>query len=48
MGLLDALRHEAAQRGILGGWYAGVRPVVARAFVANAAQWAAWEWATTF
>ena len=45
LGLLGTLREQYQQRGLAEGWYAGVRPVVARAFVANAAQWAAFEWA---
>jgi len=47
LGLLATMRAEYAARGLVRGWYAGARPVVARAFVANAAQWAAWDWATS-
>lgn len=45
LGLLGTLREEYRQRGFARGWYAGARPVILRAFVANAAQWAAFEWA---
>ena len=44
LGLLGTLRSEFRAKG-LGGWYAGARPMMVRAFVANAAQWAAWDWA---
>jgi hypothetical protein len=45
-GLLAQLRAVLAQRGVA-GLYAGARPVMLRAFVANAVQWAAWEAAST-
>jgi len=41
-GLVATLRRQYAARG-LGGWYAGSRPVLARAFVANAVQWTVFE-----
>ena len=43
LGLLGHLRAVRAERGIVGGLYAGVGPVMLRGFVANAVQWAAWE-----
>jgi hypothetical protein len=43
MGLVATLRSEWAAKG-LAGWYAGARPMMLRAFVANAAQWACWDW----
>ncbi len=46
-GLLRQLRVVYAQRGLAEGLYAGVRPVMLRAFVANAVQWVAWEAAST-
>jgi hypothetical protein len=46
-GLLAQLRAVYAQRGVAQGLYAGARPVMLRAFVANAVQWAAWESAST-
>jgi len=44
-GLVTTLRREYAAKGVFNGWYAGARPVMVRAFVANAAQWMAWSWA---
>ena len=46
-GLLAQLRAVYAQRGMREGLYAGARPVMLRAFVANAVQWAAGEAAVT-
>jgi hypothetical protein len=46
MGLLGHMRDVYAQRGFRRGLYAGAGPVMLRAFVANAVQWAAWEAAT--
>jgi solute carrier family 25 (mitochondrial carnitine/acylcarnitine transporter), member 20/29 len=42
-GIVAILRHELTARGVRAGWYAGAQPVMVRAFVANAAQWAAWD-----
>lgn len=42
-GMMAHLRHEYVARGLRAGWYAGAQPVIVRAFVANAAQWAAWD-----
>ena len=43
MGLIAHMREVYAQRGLRHGLYAGAGPVMLRAFVANAVQWAAWE-----
>lgn len=42
VGVLRVLRRVHAEHG-LAGLYAGARPVLVRAFVANAAQWVVWE-----
>ena len=44
-GVWKVLRRVHASHGV-GGLYAGLRPVMVRAFVANAAQWMAWEGST--
>ncbi|CAG9461410.1 unnamed protein product [Pedinophyceae sp. YPF-701] len=41
-GVLGHMRHVVRTRG-WGGLYAGIGPVMVRAFPANAAQWLAWE-----
>ena len=46
-GVLAILRHEAATHGVK-SWYTGAQPVIVRAFVANAAQWMAWDLALKF
>lgn len=40
------LRRVVAERGF-GGLYRGAKPLLARAFPANAAQWLAWEYASS-
>lgn len=43
LGLLQHLREVHALRGFRRGLYAGAGPVMVRAFVANAVQWAVWD-----
>ena len=43
LGVFGHMRDVYEKRGFRHGLYAGAGPVMLRAFVANAVQWAAWE-----